>query len=140
MEDADIKRFLPDLYCTLEVDAFGYFVNKAKTRVYRDSTEPCWNEVSLQRPLPETQPLAQQGGPWWTTAVSAGVSITSDCVSPPQEFEIELEGSQTLRLLCYEKCCGRTRQSRDEGENTERIVAKGQITVGGGALGGGSQC
>uniref|UniRef100_A0A8C4Z053 Breakpoint cluster region protein n=1 Tax=Gadus morhua TaxID=8049 RepID=A0A8C4Z053_GADMO len=83
-----------NLYCTLEVDAFGYFVNKAKTRVYRDSTEPCWNE----------------------------------------EFEIELEGSQTLRLLCYEKCCGRTRQSRDEGENTERIVAKGQITVGGGAL------
>uniref|UniRef100_A0A8C5B7G9 Uncharacterized protein n=1 Tax=Gadus morhua TaxID=8049 RepID=A0A8C5B7G9_GADMO len=77
------------LYCTLEVDAFGYFVNKAKTRVYRDSTEPCWNE----------------------------------------EFEIELEGSQTLRLLCYEKCCGRTRQSRDEGENTERIVAKGQITL-----------
>uniref|UniRef100_A0A8C5CF44 Uncharacterized protein n=1 Tax=Gadus morhua TaxID=8049 RepID=A0A8C5CF44_GADMO len=89
VEDADIKRFLPDLYCTLEVDAFGYFVNKAKTRVYRDSTEPCWNE----------------------------------------EFEIELEGSQTLRLLCYEKCCGRTRQSRDEGENTERIVAKGQITL-----------
>uniref|UniRef100_A0A8C5AD09 Uncharacterized protein n=1 Tax=Gadus morhua TaxID=8049 RepID=A0A8C5AD09_GADMO len=78
-----------NLYCTLEVDAFGYFVNKAKTRVYRDSTEPCWNE----------------------------------------EFEIELEGSQTLRLLCYEKCCGRTRQSRDEGENTERIVAKGQITL-----------
>ena len=60
-------------------------------------------------------------------------------MSPPQEFEIELEGSQTLRLLCYEKCCSRTRQARDEGENTERIVAKGQITVGGGALGGASQ-
>lgn len=37
--------FLPDLYCTLEVDSFGYFVNKAKTRVYRDTTEPNWNEV-----------------------------------------------------------------------------------------------
>lgn len=35
----------PDLYCSLEVDSFGYFVNKAKTRVYRDSTEPSWNEV-----------------------------------------------------------------------------------------------
>ena len=34
-----------DLYCTLEVDSFGYFVNKAKTRVYRDTTEPNWNEV-----------------------------------------------------------------------------------------------
>ncbi|KAG7263010.1 hypothetical protein CRUP_016527 [Coryphaenoides rupestris] len=76
-----------NLYCTLEVDSFGYFVNKAKTRVYRDSTEPNWNE----------------------------------------EFEIELEGSQTLRLLCYEKCCSRSKQSREEGENTDRIVAKGQI-------------
>lgn len=36
-----------DLYCTLEVDSFGYFVNKAKTRVYRDTTEPNWNEVGL---------------------------------------------------------------------------------------------
>ncbi|KAK0155973.1 Breakpoint cluster region protein [Merluccius polli] len=79
----------PDLYCTLEVDSFGYFVNKAKTRVYRDSTEPNWNE----------------------------------------EFEIELEGSQTLRLLCYEKCCSRTKQSREEGENTDHIVAKGQIKL-----------
>lgn len=37
-----------DLYCSLEVDSFGYFVNKAKTRVYRDSTEPNWNEVRAQ--------------------------------------------------------------------------------------------
>lgn len=37
-----------DLYCSLEVDSFGYFVNKAKTRVYRDSTEPNWNEVRVQ--------------------------------------------------------------------------------------------
>uniref|UniRef100_A0AAX7TJ94 Uncharacterized protein n=1 Tax=Astatotilapia calliptera TaxID=8154 RepID=A0AAX7TJ94_ASTCA len=72
-----------NLYCSLEVDAFGYFVNKAKTRMYRDSTEPNWNE----------------------------------------EFEIELEGSQTLRLLCYEKCC------KEDGEVTDKIVAKGQIKL-----------
>ncbi|KAL3063405.1 hypothetical protein OYC64_003051 [Pagothenia borchgrevinki] len=75
-----------NLYCSLEVDSFGYFVNKAKTRVYRDSTEPNWNE----------------------------------------EFEIELEGSQTVRLLCYEKCC---RQSKEEAEVTDRIMAKGQIKL-----------
>jgi len=45
-----VKSFCPclpssDLYCTLEVDSFGYFVNKAKTRVYRDTMEPNWNEV-----------------------------------------------------------------------------------------------
>lgn len=78
-----------NLYCSLEVDSFGYFVNKAKTRVYRDSTEPNWNE----------------------------------------EFEIELEGSQTLRLLCYEKCCNKTKQSKEDGEVTDKIMAKGQIKL-----------
>ncbi|CAB1319621.1 unnamed protein product [Coregonus sp. 'balchen'] len=78
-----------NLYCTLEVESFGYFVNKAKTRVYRDSTEPKWNE----------------------------------------EFEIELEGSQTLRLLCYEKCYNKARQNKEDGENTDRIMAKGQIQL-----------
>ncbi|KAM9394485.1 breakpoint cluster region protein isoform 2-T2 [Pholidichthys leucotaenia] len=78
-----------NLYCSLEVDSFGYFVNKAKTRVYRDSKEPNWNE----------------------------------------EFEIELEGSQTLRLLCYEKCCSKAKQSKEEGEVTDRIMAKGQIKL-----------
>ncbi|KAF7656568.1 hypothetical protein LDENG_00039160 [Lucifuga dentata] len=78
-----------NLYCSLEVDSFGYFVNKAKTRVYRDSTEPNWNE----------------------------------------EFEIELEGSQTLRLLCYEKCYNKTKQSKEDGEIMDRIVAKGQIKL-----------
>ena len=38
--------FLLDLYCTLEVDSYGYFVSKAKTRVFRDTMEPHWNEVS----------------------------------------------------------------------------------------------
>uniref|UniRef100_A0A8C8E2I8 BCR activator of RhoGEF and GTPase n=1 Tax=Oryzias sinensis TaxID=183150 RepID=A0A8C8E2I8_9TELE len=78
-----------NLYCSLEVDSFGYFVNKAKTRVYRDSTEPSWNE----------------------------------------EFEIELEGSQTLRLLCYEKCCSKPKQSKEDGEVTDKIIAKGQIKL-----------
>ncbi|XP_063171922.1 breakpoint cluster region protein [Candoia aspera] len=77
------------LYCTLEVDSFGYFVNKAKTRVYRDTVEPNWNE----------------------------------------EFEIELEGSQTLRILCYEKCYHKTKLTKEEGETTDRIVGKGQIQL-----------
>ncbi|KAK2902500.1 PH_BCR_vertebrate and RhoGAP_Bcr domain-containing protein [Channa argus] len=78
-----------NLYCSLEVDSYGYFVNKAKTRVYRDSTEPNWNE----------------------------------------EFEIELEGSQTLRLLCYEKYCSKPKMSKEDGEITDKIVAKGQIKL-----------
>uniref|UniRef100_A0A8C4DW26 Breakpoint cluster region protein n=1 Tax=Dicentrarchus labrax TaxID=13489 RepID=A0A8C4DW26_DICLA len=76
-----------NLYCTLEVDSFGFFSNKAKTRVYRYTTEPKWNE----------------------------------------EFEIELEGSQTLRLLCYEKCYNKTKQNKEDGESADRIMGKGQI-------------
>ncbi|XP_036923364.1 breakpoint cluster region protein [Sturnira hondurensis] len=78
-----------NLYCTLEVDSFGYFVNKAKTRVYRDTTEPNWNE----------------------------------------EFEIELEGSQTLRILCYEKCYNKTKIAKEDGECTDRIMGKGQVQL-----------
>lgn len=37
-----------DLYCTLEVDSFGFFSNKAKTRVYRYTSEPKWNEVTTE--------------------------------------------------------------------------------------------
>uniref|UniRef100_A0A8C4MQH0 BCR activator of RhoGEF and GTPase n=1 Tax=Equus asinus asinus TaxID=83772 RepID=A0A8C4MQH0_EQUAS len=78
-----------NLYCTLEVDSFGYFVNKAKTRVYRDTAEPNWNE----------------------------------------EFEIELEGSQTLRILCYEKCYNKTKIAKEDGETTDRIMGKGQVQL-----------
>uniref|UniRef100_A0A7N8YMM3 BCR activator of RhoGEF and GTPase n=1 Tax=Mastacembelus armatus TaxID=205130 RepID=A0A7N8YMM3_9TELE len=78
-----------DLYCTLEVDSFGFFSNKAKTRVYRYTTEPKWNE----------------------------------------EFEIELEGSQTLRLLCYEKSYNKTKQNKEDGDSTDRIMGKGQIPL-----------
>ncbi|XP_063152098.1 active breakpoint cluster region-related protein-like isoform X3 [Candoia aspera] len=78
-----------NLYCTLEVDSFGYFVSKAKTRVFRDTTEPQWNE----------------------------------------EFEIELEGSQYLRILCYEKCYDKTKLNKDNNEIVDRIVGKWQVQL-----------
>ncbi|KAL7834611.1 hypothetical protein SRHO_G00288580 [Serrasalmus rhombeus] len=79
-----------NLYCTLEVDSFGYFVSKAKTRVFRDTTEPHWNE----------------------------------------EFEIELEGSQCLRILCYEKCYDKSKLNKDDNEIVDKIMGKGQVQVG----------
>uniref|UniRef100_A0A8C1ZRV7 ABR activator of RhoGEF and GTPase n=1 Tax=Cyprinus carpio TaxID=7962 RepID=A0A8C1ZRV7_CYPCA len=78
-----------NLYCTLEVDSFGYFVSKAKTRVFRDTTEPQWNE----------------------------------------EFEIELEGSQCLRILCYEKCYDKTKLNKDDNEIVDKIMGKGQVQL-----------
>ncbi|XP_034360696.1 active breakpoint cluster region-related protein isoform X2 [Arvicanthis niloticus] len=78
-----------NLYCTLEVDSFGYFVSKAKTRVFRDTTEPKWDE----------------------------------------EFEIELEGSQSLRILCYEKCYDKTKVNKDNNEIVDKIMGKGQIQL-----------
>uniref|UniRef100_A0A8C0J730 Active breakpoint cluster region-related protein n=1 Tax=Chelonoidis abingdonii TaxID=106734 RepID=A0A8C0J730_CHEAB len=78
-----------NLYCTLEVDSFGYFVSKAKTRVFRDTTEPQWNE----------------------------------------EFEIELEGSQSLRILCYEKCYDKTKLNKDNNEIVDKIMGKGQVQL-----------
>ncbi|KAB1265687.1 Active breakpoint cluster region-related protein [Camelus dromedarius] len=83
-----------NLYCTLEVDSFGYFVSKAKTRVFRDTTEPKWDE----------------------------------------EFEIELEGSQSLRILCYEKCYDKTKVNKDNNEIVDKIMGKGQIQVRGQTL------
>ncbi|KAK0135199.1 Active breakpoint cluster region-related protein [Merluccius polli] len=76
-----------NLYCTLEVDSYGYFVSKAKTRVFRDTTEPQWNE----------------------------------------EFEIELEGSQCLRILCYETCYDKSKLNKDDNEIVDKIMGKGQI-------------
>nr|XP_034994729.1 active breakpoint cluster region-related protein isoform X1 [Zootoca vivipara] len=78
-----------NLYCTLEVDSFGYFVSKAKTRVFRDTTEPQWNE----------------------------------------EFEIELEGSQSLRILCYEKCYDKSKMNKDNNEIVDKIMGKGQVQL-----------
>ncbi|XP_072231823.1 active breakpoint cluster region-related protein isoform X1 [Leuresthes tenuis] len=78
-----------NLYCTLEVDSFGYFVSKAKTRAFRDTTEPQWNE----------------------------------------EFEIELEGSQYLRILCYEKCYDKSMLNKDDNEIVDKIMGKGQVQL-----------
>lgn len=59
-----------DVYCCLELDSFGHFFMKAKTRINRainhDNKEPCWNEA----------------------------------------FELDLEGAQTLRILCYASVSG----------------------------------
>ncbi|XP_073716778.1 active breakpoint cluster region-related protein isoform X2 [Misgurnus anguillicaudatus] len=78
-----------NLYCTLEVDSYGYFVSKAKTRVFRDTTEPQWNE----------------------------------------EFEIELEGSQCLRILCYENCYDKSKLNREDNEIVDKIMGKGQVQL-----------
>ncbi|XP_059913295.1 active breakpoint cluster region-related protein isoform X2 [Gadus macrocephalus] len=78
-----------NLYCTLEVDSYGYFVSKAKTRVFRDTTEPTWNE----------------------------------------EFEIELEGSQCLRILCYETCYDKSKINKDDNEIVDKIMGKGQVQL-----------
>uniref|UniRef100_A0A8C5GM25 Active breakpoint cluster region-related protein n=1 Tax=Gouania willdenowi TaxID=441366 RepID=A0A8C5GM25_GOUWI len=78
-----------NLYCTLEVDSYGYFVSKAKTRVFRDTSEPQWNE----------------------------------------EFEIELEGSQYLRILCYEKCYDKSMLNKDDNEIVDKIMGKGQVQL-----------
>ncbi|XP_047664911.1 active breakpoint cluster region-related protein isoform X2 [Tachysurus fulvidraco] len=78
-----------NLYCTLEVDSFGYFVSKAKTRVFRDTSQPHWNE----------------------------------------EFEIELEGSQCLRILCYEKCYDKSKLNKDDNEIVDKIMGKGQVQL-----------
>lgn len=69
------------------MDSFGYFVSKAKTRVFRDTTEPKWDE----------------------------------------EFEIELEGSQSLRILCFEKCYDKPMVSKDNNEIVDKIMGNGQI-------------
>ena len=53
-------------YVVIEVDSYGHYFRKAKTRVIADAVEPAWND----------------------------------------EFIIELEGSENLRLLVYEEAAG----------------------------------
>ncbi|KAG7266250.1 hypothetical protein CRUP_008589 [Coryphaenoides rupestris] len=82
----------PGLHGFLNVivhSASGLKQSLTKTRVYRHTTQPKWNE----------------------------------------EFEIDLEGSQTLRLLCYEKSYSKTRQNKDDWESADRIIGKGQIPL-----------
>lgn len=47
-----------------------------------------------------------------------------------QEFEIELEGSQYLRILCYEKCYDKSMLNKDDNEIVDKIMGKGQVQVG----------
>lgn len=47
-----------------------------------------------------------------------------------QEFEIELEGSQCLRILCYEKCYDKSKLNKDDNEIVDKIMGKGQVQVG----------
>uniref|UniRef100_A0A8C6DZH3 BCR activator of RhoGEF and GTPase n=1 Tax=Moschus moschiferus TaxID=68415 RepID=A0A8C6DZH3_MOSMO len=69
------------LYCTLEVDSFGYFVNKAKTRVYRDTAEPNWNELD---------PQTLQGRDWQRTAIAMnGIEVKLSIKFTSREFSLK---------------------------------------------------
>lgn len=114
------------------MDSFGYFVSKAKTRVFRDTTEPQWNEVREGGMQGEAVlPISLQPQFW----SCPGVLGLSHPPSTPQEFEIELEGSQSLRILCYEKCYDKTKLNKDNNEIVDKIMGKGQIQVCTGAFG-----
>uniref|UniRef100_UPI00358F2BC0 active breakpoint cluster region-related protein-like isoform X2 n=1 Tax=Myxine glutinosa TaxID=7769 RepID=UPI00358F2BC0 len=81
-----------NVYCSIEVDSFGYFVNQARTRTCRDTANPKWNE----------------------------------------EFEIELEGSQTLHILCCNKTATghqRSKFPRADLDTADAILCKGQIKL-----------
>ncbi|KAI6074378.1 Active breakpoint cluster region-related protein isoform X3 [Aix galericulata] len=116
----------PDLYCTLEVDSFGYFVSKAKTRVFRDTTEPQWNEVRGGWRMRGRKGSCPPSSPGFGDVLGAGAEPPSVC---SQEFEIELEGSQSLRILCYEKCYDKTKLNKDNNEIVDKIMGKGQIQL-----------
>uniref|UniRef100_A0A8C6AXD7 BCR activator of RhoGEF and GTPase n=1 Tax=Monodon monoceros TaxID=40151 RepID=A0A8C6AXD7_MONMO len=69
------------LYCTLEVDSFGYFVNKAKTRVYRDTAEPNWNELD---------PQALQDRDWQRTIIAMnGIEVKLSVKFTSREFSLK---------------------------------------------------
>lgn len=63
------------------------------------------------------------------TAAAGSVHVTAALHSALQEFEIELEGSQTLRLICYEKSYNKNRQNREDGDAGDQIIGRGQIPV-----------
>uniref|UniRef100_A0A8C9KBC9 BCR activator of RhoGEF and GTPase n=1 Tax=Panthera tigris altaica TaxID=74533 RepID=A0A8C9KBC9_PANTA len=70
-----------NLYCTLEVDSFGYFVNKAKTRVYRDTAEPNWNELD---------PQALQDRDWQRTVIAMnGIEVKLSIKFTSREFSLK---------------------------------------------------
>lgn len=71
------------------------------------------------------------GGPCLPEARSPSFTSSNPPIPAmsPQEFEIELEGSQSLRILCYEKCYDKTKVNKDNNEIVDKIMGKGQIQV-----------
>ncbi|XP_038827094.1 breakpoint cluster region protein-like isoform X2 [Salvelinus namaycush] len=70
-----------NLYCTLEVDSFGYFANKAKTRVYRYTTEPKWNELD---------PQTLQAKDWQRTVIPmTGMEVNLSMKFTSREFSLK---------------------------------------------------
>ena len=41
-----VSMNVSDLSCTVEVDHFGQFVRKARTRTCKATTDPVWDQVS----------------------------------------------------------------------------------------------
>ena len=81
----DFPRVL-DPYCTLEVDSYGQFQTKAKTRACLNTKSPNWNE----------------------------------------EFELDVDGAMTLRILCYD----RAKETDAGSSNVEDVlIAKGKLPV-----------
>ena len=78
--------FIADPYCTLEVDSYGQFQTKAKTRPCRDTKCPEWNE----------------------------------------EFELDVDGAMTLRILCYDRA---REASAGASYDDDVLIAKGKVGV-----------
>ncbi|XP_076804707.1 active breakpoint cluster region-related protein-like isoform X1 [Clavelina lepadiformis] len=71
-------------YCTLEVDSYGQFQTKAKTRPCHDTKDPVWDE----------------------------------------EFEIDVDGAMTLRILCYDRA---REASAGASYDDDVLIAKGKV-------------
>ncbi|KAL8613154.1 hypothetical protein ACOMHN_042963 [Nucella lapillus] len=104
-----------DTYCCLEMDSLGHFFMKARTNICSNSVDPSWNEdfelelegsqtLRILPPLPYTYCCLEMDslGHFF---MKARTNICSNSVDPSwnEDFELELEGSQTLRILCYRK-------------------------------------
>ncbi|EDO47441.1 predicted protein [Nematostella vectensis] len=78
-----------DLYCTLEVDHFGQFVKKARTKIAKTTGDPVWDQGT--------------GGETLDTCPFINMS---------QDFDLEVEGTKELRIHVYSK--SRYTLQRDE--------------------------
>lgn len=76
-------------YCTLEVDSYGHFQTKAKTRLCENTQKPEWE----------------------------------------MEFELEVDGAQTLRILTYDRARG-----TNAAYNDDVLIAKGKVSLVQGSL------